>query len=107
MKTNTNIPKKIHLKKGDKVKVLAGNSKGKTGEVLQVIPSKYRAIVKDVNVVSKHIKPSAANPNGGIEKTEAPVHISNLMVINPATGEAARTGKKLNDNGKLERYFKS
>jgi large subunit ribosomal protein L24 len=107
MKANTNVPKKIHLKKGDKVKVLSGNSKGKTGEVLQVFPSKYRAIVKDVNIVSKHIKPSAANPNGGIEKTEAPVHISNLMVINPATGNASRVGKKMNDEGKLERYFKS
>lgn len=107
MKAKTNVPKKIHLKKGDKVKVLSGNSKGKTGEVLQVFPDKYRAIVKDVNIVSKHIKPSASNPNGGIEKTEAAVHISNLMVINPATGNASRTGRKLNENGKLERYFKS
>lgn len=107
MKAKTKVTTKIHLKKGDKVKVLSGNSKGKTGEVLQVFPAKYRAIVKDVNVVSKHIKPSATNPNGGIEKTEAPVHISNLMVINPATGKASRTGRKVNDEGKLERYFKS
>ena len=104
---NSHSTTKLHVKKGDKVKVLAGNSKGKTGEVLQVIPSKYRAIVKGVNIVSKHTKPSATNPNGGIEKTEAPVHLSNLMVIDPASGEAARSGRKLNDDGKLERYFKT
>ena len=98
---------KLHVKKGDTVKVIAGNSKGKEGEVLKVFPDKYRAIVKDVNIVSKHIKPSASNPNGGIEKTEAPVHLSNLMVKDPATGTAARTGRRLNDAGKLERYFKT
>lgn len=107
MKTNVNAPAKLHVKKGDTVKVLAGNSRGKTGKVLEVIPSKYRAIVEGVNVVSKHTKPSATNPNGGIEKTEAPVHLSNLMVVDPASGQAARTGRKVNDSGKLERYFKS
>lgn len=98
---------KLHVKKGDKVKIIAGNYKGKEGEVLEVFPAKYRAIVSGYNMVSKHIKPSAANPNGGIEKTEAPIHLSNLMVIDPATGKAARTGRKVNENGKLERYFKS
>ncbi len=98
---------KLHVKKGDIVKVIAGNAKGKEGEVLKVFPDKYRAIVKDVNVVSKHIKPSASNPNGGIEKTEAPVHLSNLMVKDPASGQFARSGRKLNDAGKLERYFKT
>ena len=95
------------MKKGDTVKVLSGNSRGKTGKVLEVITSKYRAIVEGVNIVSKHTKPSATNPNGGIEKTEASVHLSNLMVVDPATGNAARSGRKLNDSGKLERYFKS
>ena len=98
---------KLHIKKGDIVKVIAGNSKGKEGEVLKVFPAKYRAIVKDVNIVSKHIKPSASNPNGGIEKTEASVHISNLMAKDPASGEFARTGRRLNDAGKLERFFKT
>lgn len=97
---------KIHIKKGDTVKVLSGNSRGRTGKVLEVIPAKYRAVVEGVNIVTKHVKPSAANPNGSIEKTEAPVHISNLMLIDPATGEATRTGRKLDDNGKLQRFSK-
>lgn len=107
MKTNVNVPSKLHVKKGDTVKVLSGNYRGKTGKVLEVHTSKYRAIVEGVNVVSKHTKPSATNPNGGIEKTEASVHLSNLMVVDPATGNAARTGRRVNDSGKLERYFKS
>ncbi|MEM9855777.1 MAG: 50S ribosomal protein L24 [Bacteroidota bacterium] len=98
--------KKLHLKKGDTVKVISGNSKGKTGKVLEVIMAKDRAIIEGVNVVTKHIKPSAENPEGGIEKTEASVHISNLMVVDPSTGEATRIGRKLNDKNKLQRYSK-
>lgn len=98
--------KKLHVRKGDTVKVIAGNSKGKTGKVLEVNTSKYRAIVEGVNIVSKHIKPSATNPNGGIEKTEASVHLSNLMVVDPSNGEATRVGRKADDNGKLVRYSK-
>lgn len=98
--------KKLHVRKGDTVKVIAGNSKGKTGKVLEVNTTKYRAIVEGVNVVSKHIKPSATNPNGGIEKTEASVHLSNLMVVDPSNGEATRVGRKADDNGKLVRYSK-
>ena len=98
--------KKLHIKKGDTVKVIAGNDKGKTGKVLEVISSKNRAIVEDVRVVTKHSKPSASNPEGGIEQTEAPVHISNLMVVDPSSGEPTRIGRKLNDNGKLQRYSK-
>ena len=97
---------KLYIRKGDTVKVLSGNSKGKTGKVLEVFPAKYRAIVEGVNVVSKHTKPSATNPNGGIEKTEAAVHISNLMVVDPSSGEATRVGRKADDNGKLVRYAK-
>ena len=98
--------KKLHLKKGDTVRVIAGNSKGKSGEVLEVIPSKNRGIVKGVNVVTKHVKPSAEKPEGGIEKTEAAVHISNLMVVDPSNGESTRVGRKLNDKNKLQRYSK-
>lgn len=98
--------KKLHIKKGDTVKVIAGNDKGKTGKVLEVIPEKSRAIVEDVRVVTKHSKPSASNPEGGIEHTEAPVHISNLMLVDPSSGETTRTGRKLNDKGKLQRYSK-
>ncbi|MEM1405592.1 MAG: 50S ribosomal protein L24 [Bacteroidota bacterium] len=98
--------KKLHLKKGDTVKVIAGNSKDKTGKVLEVITAKDRAIVEGVNVVTKHVKPSAEKPEGGIEKTEASVHISNLMVVDPSNGEATRIGRKLNDKNKLQRYSK-
>ncbi|MBO3700082.1 50S ribosomal protein L24 [Roseivirga sp. E12] len=97
---------KLHVRKGDTVKVISGNSKGKTGKVLEVQPGKYRAIVEGVNVVSKHIKPSASNPNGGIDKTEASIHLSNLMVVDPSSGEASRVGRKADDKGKLVRYAK-
>ena len=98
--------KKLHIKKGDTVKVISGNSKGSTGVVLEVNPAKDRVVVEGVNVVTKHVKPSATNPEGGIKKTEAAVHISNLMLVDPATGEATRTGRKLDDKGKLQRYSK-
>ena len=100
------MSKKLHIKKGDTVKVITGNDKGKTGKVLEVFMSKNRAIVEDVHVVTKHTKPSATSPEGGIEHTEAPVHISNLMVVDPGTGDATRTGRKLNEKGKLQRYSK-
>ena len=106
MKKNQTVVKKLHVRKGDTVKVISGNSKSKTGKVLEVFPDKNRAIVEGVNIVSKHIKPSASNPNGGIEKTEAPIHISNLMVVDPSSGEATRVGRKLDENGKLVRYAK-
>ncbi|MEQ8926660.1 MAG: 50S ribosomal protein L24 [Fulvivirga sp.] len=98
--------KKLHIKKGDTVKVISGNSKGKTGVVLEVVTDKNRAVVEGVNVVTKHVKPSATKPEGGIEKTEAAVHLSNLMLVDPASGEATRTGRKLDDKGKLQRYSK-
>lgn len=98
--------KKLRIKKGDKVRVIAGNSKGKEGEVLKVIAEKNRAIVEGANVVTKHTKPSATSPNGGIEKKEAAIHISNLMLVDPANGEPTRVGRKQDDNGKLQRYSK-
>lgn len=106
MEKKKNNKSKLHIRKGDTVKIIAGNSKGKSGVVLEVITSKNRAIVEGVNVVTKHIKPSATNPEGGIEKTEAGVHVSNLMLVDPSSGEAARTGRKLDDKGKLQRYSK-
>ena len=98
--------RKLHIRKGDTVKVIAGNSKGKSGKVLEVVIAKDRAIVEGLNLVTKHVKPSATNPNGGIEKTEAGIHLSNLMVVDPASGEATRTGRKADDEGKLQRYSK-
>jgi len=97
---------KFHIRKGDTVKILAGNDKGKTGKVLEVNTSKYRAIVEGANMVTKHIKPSAASPEGGIQETEASIHLSNLMVVDPSSGDAVRTGRKLNEDGKLQRYSK-
>jgi len=99
-------PKKLHLKSGDTVQVIAGNTKGQTGKVLRVLVSQQRAVVEGVNMITKHIKPSAANPQGSLEKKEGTIHISNLMVVDPATGEASRTGRKLNDKGKLQRFSK-
>ena len=100
------MPNKLHIKRGDIVLVLSGNSKGKKGRVLEVYVDKYRAIVEGVNMVTKHMKPSASNPNGGIEKQEATVHLSNLMLVDPASGEGTRIGRKLNNDGKLQRFSK-
>ncbi len=97
---------KIHIKKGDTVKVITGNDKGKTGKVLEVIPSKYRAIIEGANMLTKHVKPSANNPEGGIQNTEGTIHISNLMVVDPSSGDASRIGRKQNSDGKLQRYSK-
>ena len=106
MKKSNNIPKKLFIRKGDTVKVITGNDKGKTGKVLEIHTSTYRAIVEGIHVITKHVKPSANKPEGGIERTEAPVHLSNLMVVDPSTGNPTRVGKKLNDKGKLQRYSK-
>ena len=100
------MSKKLHIRRGDTVLVLSGNDRGKKGRVLEVYPGKHKAIVEGINMVTKHLKPSAANPNGGIEKQEAAVHISNLMVVDPSTGEATRVGRKLNQEGRLQRYSK-
>ncbi|MGC6428331.1 MAG: 50S ribosomal protein L24 [Flavobacteriales bacterium] len=98
---------KLHIKKGDTVKVISGNSKGQQGKVIEIQISKSRAIVEGINMVSKHSKPNAANPQGGITKMEASVHISNLMPLDPKTGESTRIGRKLDDKtGKLVRYSK-
>ena len=97
--------KKLHIKKGDTVYVNAGNDKGKTGKVLTVIPAKDRVIVEGVNVISKHTKPNAAHPQGGIIKQEAGVHISNLQLIDPSSNKPTRVGYKVVD-GKKIRYAK-
>lgn len=100
------MQKKIHIKKGDTVVVISGESKGQKGRILEVIRTRERAIVEGVNMVSKHTKPNAESPQGGIIKKEAPVHISNLMLIDPVSGDPTRIGRKLNDKNKLVRYSK-
>ncbi|MBP3727002.1 MAG: 50S ribosomal protein L24 [Bacteroidaceae bacterium] len=88
---------KLHIKKGDTVIVLAGEDKGKTGKVLKVYPEKMRAIVEGVNIVSKSTKPSAQNPQGNIVRVEAPIHLSNLSLIDPKSGKATRIAIKRED----------
>ena len=98
---------KLHIKKGDTVKVIAGDSKGQEGKVLSVDREKSRVIVEGINMASKHTKPDAKNPQGGIVKKEGSIHISNLMLIDPATGKTTRIGRKLDEkSNKLVRYSK-
>jgi large subunit ribosomal protein L24 len=99
--------KKLHIKRGDTVYVNSGESKGKQGRVLEVIRKDNKAIVEGINMVSKHTKPNAQYPQGGIIKMEAPVHLSNLMLVDGSTGEPTRIGRRLNDGGKLVRYSKN
>ncbi len=100
------MQKKINIKKGDTVMVITGESKGQKGRVLEVDRDKDRAIVESINMVSKHTKPNSKAPQGGIIKKEAPVHISNLMLIDPTSGKPTRVGKRLNEKDKLVRYSK-
>ncbi len=98
--------KKLHVKKGDNVMVTSGNSKGQQGKVLFVNVEKERAVVEGVNMISKHTKPNAENPKGGILKKEGPVHVSNLKVVDGA-GNPTRIGRKLDDKtNKSVRYSK-
>ena len=100
------IPK-LHVKSGDTVQVIAGNSKGKTGKIAEVLTKKNRVIVEGVNIIKKHIKPSAQNPQGEIREVEGSIHISNVMVVDPSNGKPTRTGRKTNEAGKLQRYSKA
>ncbi|MFV0265978.1 MAG: 50S ribosomal protein L24 [Draconibacterium sp.] len=100
------MQKKLHIKKGDTVVVISGNDKGRKGRVLEIIRKTDRAIVEGVNMIKKHTKPNAKSPQGGIIEQEAPVHISNLMLVDPKSGQATRVGRKLNDDGKLVRISK-
>ena len=106
MERKYNKQPKLHIRTGDSVEVIAGNSKGQSGKITKVLVEKQRAIVEGVNLVTKHVKPTAANPQGELKKIEGSIHISNLMLIDPATGKPTRTGRKLNEQGKLQRYSK-
>lgn len=96
---------KLHIKKGDIVKIIAGDSKGQEGRVLKVFVNDNKALVEGVNMISKHTKPNAKNTQGGIVKKEAPIHISNLMLID-ASGKPTRIGRQLDKDNKLVRYSK-
>ena len=95
----------MFVKKGDKVKVMTGKDKGKSGVVKQALPRQDKVIVEGINMVKKHVKSNAEAPQGGIVETEAPIHVSNVMLIDPSTGEATRVGYKV-ENGKKVRYAK-
>lgn len=97
---------KLNIRKGDLVKVIAGDSKGQQGKVVEVITKTNRVLVEGANMVSKHTKPNAANPNGGINKMEAPIHISNIMLVDPKSGNTTRVARKRNEDGKVIRIAK-
>lgn len=97
---------KFHIKKGDLVVVLAGNSKGQKGKVLELDYKKCRAVVEGVNMISKHTKPSTQYPNGGIIKKEGTIHVSNLLPVDPKSGMPSRIQRKRDENGKLVRILK-
>lgn len=99
--------KKFHIRRGDSVQVLSGKCRGQSGVVLKVFPDLSRVIVQGINMVHKFIKPAPAqNQTGGIRKQESSIHVSNVMLIDSATGQATRIGRKRNALGKLERYSK-
>jgi large subunit ribosomal protein L24 len=98
------MQQKLHIKVGDTVKVLSGESRGQEGTILSIDKKKMRAKVEGVNLVKKHQKPSAQDPQGGIVEMEAGIHVSNLMVVH--NGQASRVGRKENKDGKLVRYSK-
>jgi large subunit ribosomal protein L24 len=107
MERKFNKQQKLHVKTGDTVEVIAGNSKGKKGKITQILVKKSRVVVEGVNMISKHIKPTTQNPQGEIKQVEGTIHISNVMVVDPSTGESTRTGRKLNEAGKLQRFSKT
>ena len=98
------MQKKLHIKVGDTVKILSGESRKQEGKILKIDKKKDRAIIEGINMIKKHAKPSAAHPEGGIIDVEGTIHISNLMVVNK--GVASRVGRKANSEGKLVRYSK-
>jgi large subunit ribosomal protein L24 len=107
MERKNNTQPKLNIRKGDTVKVIAGDAKGQQGKVLSVSVATKRVIVEGLNMVSKHTKPNATNTEGGIIKKEAPIHISNVMLIDPKSGKATRVGRKRDEAGKLVRVAKN
>lgn len=97
----------MHVKKGDKVKVISGKDKGQVGTILEAYPKKQRVLVEGVNMIKKHSKPSNDNPQGGIITKEAPIHVSNVMPLDPKTGEPTRVGYQVVDGKKVRIAKKS
>lgn len=97
---------KMNVKKGDTVKILSGKDKGKQGKILRSIPQRQRVVVEKVNMVKKAMRPTQQNPQGGITTMEAPIHVSNVMLVCPHCNEATRVSRKRDENGKLVRVCK-
>ena len=95
MRRSTNSIPTLHIKRGDEVKVLSGDDRGKTGRVLRVMPTDRKAIVEGINLVTKHVKPNQKNPNGERVQREAPIHVAKLQLIDPKTKQATRVGRQL------------
>ncbi len=106
MERTYNTQVKLHVRKGDMVQVIAGDDKGKSGKILEILTEKSRVIIEGVNLITKHQKPSAGKPEGGIKKIEGTIHLSNVALVDPASGKITRTGRKLNEKGKLQRFSK-
>ena len=94
------MQKKTHIKKGDMVHVITGSYKGKEGRVIEVVRETNRALVEGVNMIKRHTKPNAQYPDGGIINKEAPIHLSNLMYIDPKSGKPTKVGRNLDEKGK-------
>ncbi|TDM14113.1 50S ribosomal protein L24 [Macrococcus bovicus] len=97
----------MHVKKGDKVIVITGKDKGKTGTVIEALPKKDRVVVEGVNIIKKHQKPTQMNPEGGIEEREAAIHVSNVMLLDPKTNKPTRVGYRVEDGKKVRVAKKS
>ncbi|GAX89310.1 50S ribosomal protein L24 [Effusibacillus lacus] len=97
---------KLHVRKGDQVLVIAGKDKGKKGKILEAYPAEGRVLVEGVNIIKRHTRPNQANPQGGIVEREAPIHASNVMILDPKSGEPTRIGKKILKDGTKVRYAK-
>jgi large subunit ribosomal protein L24 len=106
MERTYNTQAKLHVRKGDTVQVIAGDDKGKSGKILEILTEKSRVIIEGINMITKHQKPSAGKPEGGIKKMEGTIHISNVALIDPSSGKITRTGRKLNEKSKLQRFSK-
>ena len=96
----------LNVKKGDRVKVIAGKDKGKEGEILRALPSKGRVVVEKVNIVKKAMRPTQSNPQGGISSMEAPINVSNVMLVCPSCKEATRVAHRFDEAGKKHRVCK-
>ena len=95
--------RKVHVRRGDRVRVISGNHKGAEGRVTKVIPDENRVVIEGVNQRTKHVRPTQDNPDGGRITFEAPIHASNVMLLDPKSGEPTRTRQKVDANGKKER----